>query len=49
MREKLTVVEVIPFESFKEKIKITKVELKKRAKVEVCQGFIYVERREIGC
>lgn len=49
MREKLTVVEAIPFETFREKVRITRAELKKKAKVEVYDGFVYVERREIEC
>lgn len=49
MKEKLTIVEVMPFENFKEKIRITKAALRQKAKVEVYEGYVYVERRDVGC
>lgn len=50
MEKARLVVEGIPFETFQEKIRITKAELNKGAKVvEVHDGFVYVERREKSC
>ena len=42
----MTIIELIPFSSFQEKIKITR-EYSGRAKIEIWEGYIYTQR-EIG-
>jgi len=41
----MIVVEVIPYNSFREKLKITK-ENDGKARIEVFEDYIYIERRE---
>lgn len=46
MKEVLLVVEGVPFQTFKEKIRITKEALRKRSKVvEIHKNIVYVERK----
>ena len=44
----MLVIEMIPYCSFQEKIKITK-ENDGKARIEVFEDYIYVERREREC
>ena len=37
----MNAVECIPFKTFKERLRIVKVELKKKRYVEVWEGFVY--------
>jgi len=39
-------VESIPFKTFKERIRLVKA-LEKKAKIEICEGYLYIEYREV--
>lgn len=44
---KLKVVELIPYSTFKERLKIVK-EYDKKAKIEILEDYIYIERTEFS-
>ena len=44
---KLKVVELIPYSTFKERLKIIK-QYDKKAKIEIFENYIYVERTEVS-
>ena len=44
---KLKVVELIPYSTFKERLKIVK-EYDKKAKIEIFENYIYIERTEFS-
>ena len=44
---KLKVVELIPYSTFKERLKIIK-QYDKKAKIEISENYIYVERTEFS-
>ena len=44
---KLKVVELIPYSTFKERLKIVK-EYDKKAKIEILENYIYIERTEFS-
>lgn len=44
---KLKVVELIPYSTFKERLKIIK-QYDKKAKIEIFEDYIYIERTEVS-